>query len=686
MNHLEPLADLQPTREPSQLEKKNGRPLYSLYRLQYDLAQLAEDLPRGVRVVTDDADMSRFCLILEPQEGYLVGSHIHISVSVPENWPCVPLSCRIDTTFEHPNIFGGYICCDILKVSNYESVASYNGGYSPAYSLAGTFMQLASFFSTSVVEQSYGYVHNVDTNGAEYARESLFHSSRYFDCTRCNWKSIVAAAEIPVSIGSDLPSLGKSSKPIKPLRKNVKKANLTSLNDDILLEVIEYLDTKSLLIFAKLYERVASLVRDTNVIAKREMRCFVTKRDPRETILGVGLQYHQNYKTFTSTFDYASKFAFDELGIRKDSNNRPIEFWLPLAIDGNHYAKASSDVRERLMLLDSEARIRSMTSLDSLKSKPQPQSGLQQDPIKHLIGMANALVVEFMKTCDKADYYSRPPMGSYMFLFKPESSLLKASERALAGYCSLIHLIASYAVENPNVISDAHRTVSAFITSQAGRHKSVVPDLGQFMILLCLVDEFSWSNVRTAVIQELFTRFVVWQLHPTPKGAGRPGLALLEEDAVCEWRLAESFKASRVGLRLCLFQIFFMEKLAKREGSSLVGLRDDFNSRRGLAPPGLTTELLERIQSIYKVDNLGTFAKESGRPASREGMTKFLRERVVESAQAGYHRSTSSWPLERLQAYRARDDLEFRQKLLRSGNHTVAASNDQPPFFPQGKR
>lgn len=33
------------------------RPAYSLYRLQYDLAQLVDELPAGIRVVTDDSDM-----------------------------------------------------------------------------------------------------------------------------------------------------------------------------------------------------------------------------------------------------------------------------------------------------------------------------------------------------------------------------------------------------------------------------------------------------------------------------------------------------------------------------------------------------------------------------------------------------------------------------------------------------
>ncbi|KLO08323.1 hypothetical protein SCHPADRAFT_944549 [Schizopora paradoxa] len=659
----------------NQLERKNGRPLYSLYRLQYDLAQLADDLPRGIRVVTNEADISNFCLILEPSEGYLEGCRIHLTITVPNDWPRAPLSARINTPFNHPNVFGGgYICCDILQGSG-SGYSNYYGGYSPAYSLAGTFMQLASFFSGSSVEQEGGYNHNVGEYSARVARESLIRAGELFDCKVCVWKSLNSSPlnDVPMLSTDDNAQSGGTA----------TGRALDTINDDVLLVVISFLDTPSLLIFGSVYDRVKKLLAATNEIARREVRCFVTKRDPRETILGVGLQYDKAYKAFTSTFDYISKFAFDDLGIRKDTTNRPIEFWLPLAIDGNHYAKASADIQERLVRLDTEARSRS-----TLTVQPQPQSGLGQDPIKQLVTMANALVVDFMKTCDAAEKPSSVP--SYMMpTLKPVSSLLKASERAIAGYCSIIHLIASYALENPKVITDARQTILAFNASQAGRHKTVIPDLGQFMIRLCLVDDISWPDVRASVIQELFTRSVVWQLQPAPKGSGLPGLAYLEEDDVCEWRLAESFKSSRTGLRLCLFQIFFMEKLAKREGSSLVDLRDDFNGRRGLAPPGLTAELLERMQFIYKMDNLGTFAIESGRPETREGMTKFLRERIIESAQVGYHRSTADWPAERLIAYRRRDDVQFRLRHVPTNgmlHPTVASADDKPSFFPQERR
>ncbi len=274
-------------------------------------------------------------------------------------------------------------------------------------------------------------------------------------------------------------------------------------------------------------------------IARREVRCFVTKRDPREAIIGVGLQYDTNYKTFASTFDYISKFAFNELNIRKDSSNGPIQFWLPLALDENHYAKASNDIRERLCILDAEVRNRSTAA-----ARFQPQYGLQVDPIKHLIAMANSLVVDFMKTCDAAEI---SPSLLATSSPKPVASLLKASERAIAGYCSIIHLIASYAIEHPQIIAESERTVRNFNTSLDGRHKSAVPDLGRFMVQLCLVDDYSWSDVRASVIQELFTRFVIWQLERAPKGAGLPGLAFLEEDAISEWRMAQTFKTSRTG-------------------------------------------------------------------------------------------------------------------------------------------
>lgn len=65
-------------------------------------------------------------------------------------------------------------------------------------------------------------------------------------------------------------------------------------------------------------------------------------------------------------------------------------------------------------------------------------------------------------------------------------------------------------------------------------------------------------------------------------------------------------------------------------------------------------------------------------------MTRYLRDRVKESAEVGYHRTSLDAP--RLQAFRARDDVEFREKLkLKRVRHTVASEYDHPTFFPHNK-
>ncbi len=289
--------------------------------------------------------------------------------------------------------------------------------------------------------------------------------------------------------------------------------------------------------------------------------------------------------------------------IRKGAGNDSFEYWLSLAIDDAHYPKASEKVQKRLVKLDNVVQ-----SITQKRRDDEPRRGLSHEPVRHLIAMANALVVDFMKVCDA----SEEPNTSFS---RPEpSSVLRASERALAGYCSIIHLLASYALENPRVVRAAKGTIKSSRNTRNGRNKTAVPDLGQFLVMLCLADEVSWIDVRRMVVDKLFTRFVIWQLQPKPQGAGLPGLAYLEQSPLCEWRLQETFKASRTGLRLLLFQVFFMEKLAKRKDWTLKMRKEDFDSRRGLPPPGLATELLDRIQFIYKVDNLGTFAKELGAP------------------------------------------------------------------------
>ncbi|KAF9019003.1 hypothetical protein BDZ89DRAFT_1073372 [Hymenopellis radicata] len=128
-----------------------------LMRLHRDLAELHDSPYPGVAVFTDDANMRQFCLVLTPPSGPWKNLALHFKVEIPENWPTHPPSIQSSTNIDHPNLYSSYICCDLLKTqSQIYAEHGYTGGYTPALTLRGLFLQFLTFFSTTRVEQDFG--------------------------------------------------------------------------------------------------------------------------------------------------------------------------------------------------------------------------------------------------------------------------------------------------------------------------------------------------------------------------------------------------------------------------------------------------------------------------------------------------------------------------------------------------
>ncbi|KAJ2916991.1 hypothetical protein MD484_g3410, partial [Candolleomyces efflorescens] len=127
-----------------------------LARLQRDLAELREQPYPGVAVFIDDADIRKFCLVLTPPAGPWKGLTLHFDVCLPSSWPRDPPQVSTSVHgMNHPNLYGSYICCDLLKPHE-ELQPGYTGGYTPALTLRGLFLQFLTFFSSTSVEQDYG--------------------------------------------------------------------------------------------------------------------------------------------------------------------------------------------------------------------------------------------------------------------------------------------------------------------------------------------------------------------------------------------------------------------------------------------------------------------------------------------------------------------------------------------------
>ena len=71
---------------------------------------------------------------------------IHISISIPENYPKSPPKIKILTPIDHPNVFGNELCLDILQESPKDNPKSGGTiGWTSAYTIQSLLLQLQSF-------------------------------------------------------------------------------------------------------------------------------------------------------------------------------------------------------------------------------------------------------------------------------------------------------------------------------------------------------------------------------------------------------------------------------------------------------------------------------------------------------------------------------------------------------------
>ncbi|KAJ3506568.1 hypothetical protein NLJ89_g6798 [Agrocybe chaxingu] len=151
-----------------------------LARLQQDLGELQDNPYPGVDVFTDDANLRKLCLVLTPPSGPWKDLTLHFSVFLPQDWPTSPPNVQSSVDgIQHPNLFGSYICCDLIK-PHYASHGGYTGGYTPALTLRGLFLQFLTFFSSTKIEQEYGgHIHIGEHVTTVYRWDSPFPDQRF---------------------------------------------------------------------------------------------------------------------------------------------------------------------------------------------------------------------------------------------------------------------------------------------------------------------------------------------------------------------------------------------------------------------------------------------------------------------------------------------------------------------------
>ncbi|KAJ3008283.1 hypothetical protein HKX48_008663 [Thoreauomyces humboldtii] len=496
-------------------------------RLMRDIAALEREPIAGVDVKVSDKCVRNLCVILTPQHGQLRGLRLHLRVLIPDGYPMAGPEVSIQTTFPHHNIFGSWICCDILKGRIVRDIDGYIGGYTPAFSLQTIFLQLLSFFTAERVDQDY----RETVKAMKVNVQDLTQQFARFSCKECNYNvqpAIARAAEPAAESSSSSTGSDAASNIGQPTTSRQRRQALRILDcvPDTWSTIAKHLTSQDLDSLSRAYPAVENAVDTEAIRLRRELRCFYLGVDFTQAVLGVGVAKSGDGRQvkMSSGFDLLSFQAFEEFNVQEGPWGETITHFLPLVINGPHFQRARPMIERQLMVLsgvnDRYAAFDPLVVIDVIGT------------------WMNSMVVDFMKDVESAN-------GT------PTKTVLHASEKALRGYCTLLHLILTLADLYPVIAETAHARVHRFLSRDAGRSKKEVPDFGRFLVLFALVPGLDWDAVSRVLLDELLARNAYWIL------GKHPHLAYME-DGPSNLRLRQSFEASKTGLRLFLFQTFFI--------------------------------------------------------------------------------------------------------------------------------
>ncbi|KAJ1534533.1 hypothetical protein HK096_003770 [Nowakowskiella sp. JEL0078] len=617
------------------------------------------------------------CLVLNPLSGPFKDIPLHFKVIIPEGFPDKPPKIEVSTAVKHPHVYGGWICADILNEwtakdfnSEYGSSPGYVGGYTSAYTLFGVALQMLCFFTNETLENDHGHGPSVVHNNwnLEDIMKVPYFQKRWFKCEHCNYNG----EEISKKFGNiqDYRKVQNSQKTPKTSLKDssaivtVKNnreitiaayKNLFKIPVEIWLQIANHLSSAIIIHAATALPVFRDVLTRFNILTRRELNCFFSKATFLEDVLGFGVHVQEegSQKFLLSEFEFLSNTSFNQHRVRRSVWKKPFEFFIPFAICNSHFLRSLPVLRVGVRRLGESVLVPKYLAKEYLD---RPNVALQL-----LVRMMNNVVVSLFRVAgNKNDRHV----------------LVAASEKAVEGYISLLHLVLSLVEKFPVLVEEIEERVADFMELPKTRLKSGTPDIGEWLIYLGLSERYRWSpRVAKAVVPQFLSRNVMWMLRREVSACENQKiqypyihLALLEADPVSQIRMVDTFTATSTSLRLLLFQVFFLTKITRPlPTSTCSSIYTSLESRLGRPEPEMLTNAFYSIKEIQAVSDFYTFFKLVGggyEDITDIGICKILKQAIIDSDYFGYHRLPREMTWEDMLWYQNRAEERYL-KLLR---------------------
>lgn len=246
--------------------------------------------------------------------------------------------------------------------------------------------------------------------------------------------------------------------------------------------LIEFLNTHEVYVLCGMYGSWATTVDKYAVQARRNAKCFYTKLDHKEAVLGYGIRVERDpnkpekIRELACEMELTSAYAYNDLGYKSSAWNHKCDVFVPLVLGREHASKAEA------LIMDSIADLGGTDSDESI--------------LDVMSGLMNSCVVGLMKEEGKIRMYQ--------------------SEKALEGYSRFHQLFLHMVKLRPGIKKIAEKNIENFIKNSRMRHKRHTPDLGRLLAQLSITDKFSWHDLKQEMFDENTLRNAKWSCEKDP--------------------------------------------------------------------------------------------------------------------------------------------------------------------------
>ena len=346
--------------------------------------------------------------------------------------------------------------------------------------------------------------------------EQTYRKIRAFECPECGYGSL----NHPHSrLSEDRKQLGGATVVVEPYLVPPSRCRLSKICQkmDILHELCDYMSDETARAFKAAYPPLCSFLERTQLLEKRQLRCFFLGTPIDDCTLGIGVNYDARTQRLSSGLDLLSEEAFVKFGVRRSIRKQEFSFFLPLALTKSHFARAKPRIYECLKTLNAEValheRRRVVTPVLSTNALPSratsvvphavtrsaaaasisnPGTGSpgvrsfasDLESINVLFKLMNDLIKNYAWT---AESILDAPSWSQLEVGEDVRTLLGAAERSMPSYWQLMHLLVHLCKDDPNIAREARHRVKDFIDNENRRSKQYEPDLGELLIVASLV-------------------------------------------------------------------------------------------------------------------------------------------------------------------------------------------------------